>query len=399
MSNATVTDRCKAMHEYIDLHKDEMVKTFEKLITMESGTKDKEDVDAVGKYLLELFTAEGFECKLVDVGSGGDTLVGILGKEREGKPVIFTGHMDTVFDKGTIKKNPFRIDENGHAHGPGVLDMKSGILISYYVIKALNEVGFEDRPIKILFSGNEECIHENSTGMEIMYEEGKDGLCAFNMETGLIGREICIGRKGATTFRLKVCGKSAHSGAAYLNGRNAVVEAANKIIKLHEITNLEEGYTVSPDVVHGGTKPNIIAEECLIECDCRVKTLDQLEKIKKRINEIAAESVIEGTTCEVSIVNEMYPFEINSKTDQLYEFVADISEEIGQGRPGSMYVGGASDASNIQRAGTPVICSMGVIGEHNHTFNEYAIVESLFDRAKLLTAVVDKIKEFKIKGE
>jgi len=348
--------------------------------------------------LEKLFTDEGFECQLVDVGSGGKTLVGILGKERQGKPIIFTGHMDTVFNKGTIKEYPFRIKE-GKAYGPGVLDMKSGIVISYYVIKALNEVGFNDKPIKILFSGNEECIHENSSGMEIMYEEGKEGLCAFNMETGLIGREICIGRKGATTFKLNIRGKAAHSGAAFKDGINAVIEGSHKIIKLSEITNLEEGYTVSPDVVHGGTRPNVIAEECFIECDCRVKTLDQLEKIKLRIDEIAKNKVVEGTSCEVSVLSEMYPFEINSKTNDLYEFVAEISENIGQGRLGSMYVGGASDASNIQRAGTPVICSMGAIGEHNHTFSEYAIVDSLFERAKLLAATVDRINEFKVKGE
>lgn len=397
MTKISITNRCKAMHEYIDLHKNDMVATLEKLVTMESGTKDDEDVNTLGNYLCKLFTNEGFECELIDVGSGGKTLVGMLGKERGGKPIIFTGHMDTVFGKGTINENPFRI-ENGKAYGPGVLDMKSGIVISYYVIKALNAVGFDNKPIKILFSGNEECLHENSTGIDVMYNEGKDGLCAFNMETGLIGKEICTGRKGAITFKLVVHGKSAHSGAAFLDGINAVIEASHKIIKLSNLTNLEEGYTLSPDVVHGGTRSNIVAEKCEIECDCRVKTLEQLDMLTVKIYEIASNSVIEGTTCEVIIASKMFPFEINSKTDALYEFVAGISEDIGQGRPNSMYVGGASDASNLQRGGTPVICSMGVIGEHNHTFDEYAIVETLFDRAKLLTAVVDRIDEFKIKG-
>ncbi|MFT5875685.1 MAG: hypothetical protein ACI8WT_004681 [Clostridium sp.] len=160
MTDMSITSRCKTMHEYIDLHKDDMIVTLEKLVTMESGTKDDEDVNTLGNYLCKLFTNEGFECELIDVGSGGKTLVGMLGKERGGKPIIFTGHMDTVFGKGTINENPFRI-ENGKAYGPGVLDMKSGIVISYYVIKALNAVGFDNKPIKILFSGNEECIHEN----------------------------------------------------------------------------------------------------------------------------------------------------------------------------------------------------------------------------------------------
>ena len=124
------------IYQYVDEKKDEMVALWKDMVNLESGTREKEKVDRLAERLKVEFEKAGLNCRLVDVGpQNGKTLVGVLGAERSGKPVIFSGHMDTVFSTGTFGDNPFRI-EDGKAFGPGVLDMKGGIIIALYVIKA-----------------------------------------------------------------------------------------------------------------------------------------------------------------------------------------------------------------------------------------------------------------------
>ena len=159
--------------QFIDANTDNMVKDWKRLVEIETGSFDKEGLEEAAGTLKAMFEGIGFRCDLIDTGAAGKTLTGILGREREGKPILFSGHYDTVFPKGTLADNPFRI-ENGRAYGPGVLDMKGGIIIAYYVIKALNSLGFTERPIKILFAGDEEIAHENSTTAETLVEEAKN---------------------------------------------------------------------------------------------------------------------------------------------------------------------------------------------------------------------------------
>ncbi|MGO0862688.1 M20/M25/M40 family metallo-hydrolase, partial [Clostridioides difficile] len=161
---------------------EEIISLWKEIVNIESYTNCKESVNKVAEKLKCEFEKEGLDCDLIDVGNNGSTLVGTLGSNRNEKPIIFSGHMDTVFEIGTFGENPFKIME-GRAYGPGVLDMKGGIVISLYVIKALNKIGYKDRPIKIVFSGDEEIGHKDSKGGDLILKEAKGGLCAFNMET------------------------------------------------------------------------------------------------------------------------------------------------------------------------------------------------------------------------
>ena len=126
---------------YIDRHRDEMLSLWEKIVSIESGTPDKEGVDRVGAVLKDELESAGVETAVIPMERFGNLLTGVWNKEAAGQPIVLIGHMDTVFAKGTLEKNPFRIDENGNAHGPGVLDMKAGLVIVVYVLKALHEYG------------------------------------------------------------------------------------------------------------------------------------------------------------------------------------------------------------------------------------------------------------------
>ena len=175
----------KDINNFISSQKDEIISFWEELVSIESFTKDPNGVENVAKFLKEAFEKEGMKCEIIPTSPNGPTLAGIIGENRNKKPIIFSGHMDTVFKTGTIEKRPFKIID-GKAYGPGVLDMKGGIVITLYAIKALNHIGYEDRPIKIIFCGDEEQGHFMSNAGNILSEYVKDALCCFNMETGLV---------------------------------------------------------------------------------------------------------------------------------------------------------------------------------------------------------------------
>ncbi|GAA0237283.1 M20 family metallopeptidase [Metaclostridioides mangenotii] len=385
----------KEINEFIDSRREEILDLWREIVNLESYTGDKQSVNVVANRLKLELEKDGFDVELIDVGKkNGDTLVATLGSDRGNEPVIFSGHMDTVFENGTFGENPFRI-EDGKAYGPGVLDMKGGIVIALYVIKALNHIGYKERPLKVIISGDEEQIHEGSTGAEVLSDAAKGGYCSFNMETGLVDNCLCIGRKGRIGCEVTVEGVETHAGNDFTGGRNAIEEMAHKILELQKLTNLEEGRTVSVSVIKGGRIPNAIPKDCKIEIDIRFAKVGDMESIKQKINDISAKIYVEGTTTKVNYIAEMMAFETNENVIKFYDFVSQVCEENNFGKFGSRPLGGSSDASYLTIAKVPTLCSFGVRGEWNHTEREYAIVESVFERAKVLSTIVLNLDKFK----
>ena len=376
------------IYKYIDDKKEEMLACWKEIVNMESYSDEKEKVDLLAETLKAKFEKEGFDCRLIDVGDkNGKTLVGILGAERKGKPIIFSGHMDTVFPSGTFGESPFKI-EGEKAYGPGVLDMKGGIVISLYTVRALNSINYNERPIKIIFSGDEEIGHKDSQGAEVILEEARGGLCGFNMETGLIDNSICVGRKGRIGYQINVKGVESHAGNDFTSGINAIEEMAHKIINLQKLTELESGTTVSVGTIKGGTVSNSIPSQCDIEVDIRFENIKEMENVKNKVGEVCHKTFLEGTTTEGKILTSMPAYETTADVLKFYVFCNEVSKKYGFGEMKSKRLGGSSDASYITMAGTPVLCSFGVRGQWNHTTKEYALVDSLFDRAKLISTII-----------
>ena len=383
------------IYSYIDSHKDEMIKLWEEIVSMESYGEDIEKVNKVGKYLKEKFENEGFDCKLVKVGRTADMLVGTLGAERGSRPIIFSGHFDTAIPGGIYTNKLFEIIDD-KAYGPGVLDMKGGIVVSLYVVKALNHMGYNERPIKILYAGDEEISRTGSNTTELMIEEAKGGLCAFNMETGRIDGSLCIGRKGVMATRVTTNGVEAHAGNDFSSGINAIEEMAHKIIELQKLTDLEYGVTVNVGTIKGGTTSNAIPAQCEIIVDTRFIKVEQIEVMKKKIQQVCSKTYIKGTTTAVEFINLMDPYETTEDGLKFFDYINKVSIEYGYGEVGSVYLGGASDAAALTIAGTPTICAIGVVGQWNHTSREYAIIETLFERAKLISTIILNLKDFKL---
>ncbi len=375
----------KKIFDFIDAHRDEMLDFWREMVNMESGSQDKEGIDAVAARFQQVLSGAGASVRIIEMEKAGNMLVGAMGAERANPPVLFMGHMDTVFSKGTVAKRPFTI-KDGKAYGPGVLDMKGGIVAAIYAIKALNAAGYERRPLKMILAGDEEVAHVNSNAADIFMSEAKGAVAAFNCETGFVDDAIVVGRKGTAVFELEVKGVAVHAGNEPENGRSAILEIAHKVIDIQNLTNWDTGTTFNVGVIQGGTVPNAVPGYAKIVVDIRYLDPESLPDIRRQIEEVAAKTYVQGTSTTVVQVPGIAPMKTTDGVRELFAIVKKTYEENGWGEPYGKLVGGGSDSAYSVIAGVPTVCAMGVKGGRNHSPEEFAIVETLFERAKLLAA-------------
>lgn len=386
---------------YIDDHRDEMLAKWKEFVNLEGRYDEKENVEKAQNWLRKEMEDIGFRCWTVPSRPDRcSVLLGILGENRPSRPVVFGGHIDTVHAAGSFgKADPFYIEE-GKAYGPGVLDMKGGIIVALYAVKALNECGYDKRPIKFIFAGEEEADHVGTDVDLLFTEESKGALCAFNMETGHISNSLCVGRKTQYTFLATIHGKGGHAGNEFTKGHNALHEGIMKLADLIRLTDLDKGTTVTASVMQSGNEKNTssIPDLCKFAVDVRITNKKEGDFIRAKFDEIMRRNYIAGTTTEYELLMaKLHEFEPSTPILALLDIVNTTAEEAGFEPFGQITLGGATDTGSIVRAGIPALCSCGVIGEFNHNKKEYAVVESLFERAKIyaLTLIsLNNIEQF-----
>lgn len=380
-------DRILKACQYIDDHREEMMDLWSRLVNTESGTADKEGVDKVAKLVGEALSASGARVETVEMEKKGNSVKAFFHEEGEGAPILMLGHMDTVFAKGTLENMPFRI-EDGKIYGPGVLDMKGGLVIAAFVLRALKEAGYEGRPIRALFSGDEEDGHRYSTCEADIREFSKGCSYAFNFETGRIADELVTGRMGAYRVHIEVQGVAAHCGNDPERGRSAILEMAHKVIEIQKLHDFENKLFVNVGTIQGGTVPNVVPEKCEIVVDIRFLDRPAIEGVLEKIFAIADKCFVEGTSTKATITQRSEPMPMNEKNMALFEHVKKAAHMIGYGEVYPKLVGGWSDSCLVAENDVPVICSMGVKGASSHSTAEYALIDTLFERAKLAIASI-----------
>lgn len=376
----------KTLFDRLDAEKPAMMKTWRFLVDRDCGPDNKAGVDKVGEDIKNFLQPIGFKVRFHAYENAGNMLVAEYGDMT--KPfIILTGHMDTVFAKGTAAERPFKAD-NGKVTGPGVLDMKGGVTILLHVVKLLAEEGYDKYPIKIILAGDEETGHMKSEGGADYVKEARGAVMGFNMETGFMDNGIVLARKGVAQYLFEVDGIGAHAGNNPEDGRSAVEELCHKVLDIQALTDYEEGTTVNAGVIGGGTVANAVPEHAWCKVDVRFKKQEGIERIEKAFDAIAKKVYVDHTTTTCKCLVKVAAMAELPGSKELFEKAEAIAEENGLPKMKPIMVGGGSDSAYLTMAGVPTLCALGVRGEFNHTVREWAEESSLTERAKLLTALL-----------
>lgn len=379
----------------IDEHKEDMVQDLRTFADLEGHFEEKDNVLKARTWLQQQLEKEGFACRFREVADDRcGIMIAELGMDRPGKPIIFSGHCDTVHYTGSFGGENPTVIKDGKIFGPGVLDMKGGLIIALYVAKALNFIQYKEHPIKLIVVGEEESDHVGNDGDKILTAESKGALCCFNMETGQMNNSLCTQKKSQFTYYLSVDGVGGHAGNDFLKGRNAINEAVYKIQKIIELTDLSVGTTVTTAVIKGGGHTSGIADHCEVVFDVRVTNENEAKRIMDSMYENTDETFIEGTKSKLTYYRaKLLPLQETKEAIRLLDFVNTVAKDNGFDEFGKVHLGGASDAGNMAAAGIPVLDNCGIIGQYAHNKKEYGIIDSLYSRAKIFAGTVLKIKE------
>lgn len=383
----------KKAFDFIDSNQENMISLWKKLVNMDSGSYQKEDVDNVAALLAGEIRSLGGEAEIIELAEAGNGLRASFAAPSGKAPVCFLGHFDTVFPRGEAARRPFRI-EDGIAYGPGVLDMKAGVVIQIFAARALKEAGYTDRQVKILLAGDEEIAHAKSDMAAVFERECAGAVAAFNFETGDVSEALVVGRKGTFAYDITVKGVSVHAGREPENGRSAILEIAHKIIDIQALNDFEKGITFNVGTIRGGVAANAVPDHAEIAVDVRVRTEEQLAWADKKIREIVGRTYVEGTSTTYAADAGIPPMLCTEGNKKLFEHVKSVAAELGLAEPSAIISGGGSDSAFSVRAGVPTIDQMGVKGRWNHSDREFAVVGTLFERAKLAIACVLDIDRF-----
>ena len=380
---------------FIDEHKEDMVQDLRTFADLEGHFEEKDNVLKARTWLQQQLEKEGFACRFREVADDRcGIMIAELGMDRPGKPIIFSGHCDTVHYTGSFGGENPTVIKDGKIFGPGVLDMKGGLIIALYVAKALNFIQYKEHPIKLIVVGEEESDHVGNDGDKILTAESKGALCCFNMETGQMNNSLCTQKKSQFTYYLSVDGVGGHAGNDFLKGRNAINEAVYKIQKIIELTDLSVGTTVTTAVIKGGGHTSGIADHCEVVFDVRVTNENEAKRIMDSMYEITDETFIEGTKSKLTYYRaKLFPLQETKEAIRLLDFVNTVAKDNGFDEFGKVHLGGASDAGNMAAAGIPVLDNCGIIGQYAHNKKEYGIIDSLYSRAKIFAGTVLNIKE------
>jgi len=366
------------------IKKAEMVALLKQLVETESPTNDKKAVDRVGAVLTEASLNLGAKLFHHPQENAGNHIVAQWGESNLGeKGILILGHMDTVFPLGTLKTMPF-YEKDDKIFGPGVLDMKGGLVIALMAISLLLEKNqMPNCPVSILFTSDEETGSATSRGLiEKLAAQAKLVLVC---EPALLDGSLKTWRKGVGTFNIRAHGRAAHAGGAHADGRNAIEEMAHQVLAIQKLTDYEKETTLNVGTIRGGTTSNVVPEFAEVEVDLRLLQSREYERINSAIQ--ALSPVLEGTSLEINGALNRPPMPFDETMEATFAKAQTIAKKIGMNLKAGG-TGGASDANFVAPLGIPVLDGLGTVGEGLHSSREYIFAESLPEKAQLLAGLL-----------
>lgn len=374
-------------------HFQDFVASLEQMVNVDCGSYSAEGVNVIADLCQTRMRAHGWEVERrtpepdAEGLQLGDLVIGTV-RGSGGSRVLLIGHMDTVFDDGTVAERPFRI-EGDIAYGPGVSDMKGGLLTGFAAVEALQEAGEDGFGTLTFVCNPDEEIGSPFSG-PVIRELAPLHDAALVLEGARENGDIVSARKGITDYTVVVHGRAAHAGVEPERGRNAVLEAAHKIIALQALNGRWPDVTINVGVARGGTRTNVVPERCELQVDLRSPELGTLEAAEAEIERICAEPVVPGVTLELLGSGWHRPMEKKEGGARLVALARDVGAELGfEVRDAA--TGGASDANTTSAAGTPTLDGLGPIGGDDHAPGEWLDLSSVVPRIALLAGIIGRL--------
>jgi glutamate carboxypeptidase len=379
-------DRQALLNAVREAWRDEMLDSLSRLVRLESPSRDKPALDALGTLLANRLRHLAGSVEVISNAQGGDHLVARLPGPADRKPALLLGHYDTVWPRGTIERLPFRV-EGDRAFGPGIYDMKAGLTIISQVLEHIVSGEGVPRPIWVVFTSDEEI--GSPTSRTLIEEVARQCAYVLVLEPPLADGSLKTARKGVGRFRLDVQGRAAHAGVAPQDGRSAIVELAHQVLRFQESQDSEAGTTMNVGVIQGGTTANVVPAHASAEIDVRVTTLAEAERITRVFQALSPVTA----DVQVSVSGEFTrpPMERSPAIAALFEQAQRIGREIGlELTEGS--TGGGSDGNFTAALGVPTLDGLGARGGGAHADDEHILIDSLPERAALLAMLLFELQ-------
>jgi glutamate carboxypeptidase len=358
--------------------------TLRQLVEQESPSEDRLAVNAATSLVEHWAREQAARVKRHKQTAFGDVLELRFGPLRSTrKPILLLGHLDTVWPIGTLAKMPWR-ESQGRYWGPGVLDMKAGVVMALTALNALRELKLA-RPVTLLLNSEEEV--GSPVSREITERLALESSAVLVLEPAQ-GLAYKTARKGVGHYFVQVTGIAAHSGVDFERGHSAVLELAKQVQTISNFTNLARKLTVNCGVIAGGTRSNVVASEAHTEVDVRIAKASDAAHVEKLFRSLK----VFDPKCKLTISGSLNrpPMERKAGTIALFKKARSLAAELGFSLEEAS-TGGGSDGNFTAALGVPTLDGMGAVGEGAHATHESVIIEHLVPRTALLAAMIASI--------
>jgi glutamate carboxypeptidase len=375
----------ESLLSWLTSRQSEMVTSLRQLVELESPSHEKSFLDRLGRHIAAEFQKLGGQIKFHKQKNAGDHLQ--VDFPGEGQPVLLLGHMDTVWDVGALASMPFRV-ANGRAYGPGVFDMKAGIVQAIYAIRALQaRDGRLPRALTVFLVSDEEVGSHSSRAITEALARQSTAVLVLEPAHGPAGA-LKTARKGVGEYQIKVTGREAHSGLDFEKGASAVLELARQITVVAKFTDLKRGITVNPGMIRGGTRTNVVAGEAVAEVDARVSRLTDIARLDKKFRSLKPFD----RRCKLEISGGIGrpPMERSKQVVCLFTIAQRLAAELGW-QLEEASVGGGSDGNFTAALGIATLDGLGAVGDGAHARHESVVIAEIPRRAALLARLIETI--------
>jgi glutamate carboxypeptidase len=379
-----------AVRDRLEPRRDEMVDILREFVAVESGSNDREGLAQMADRLEARFGALGRIARYPIGPEGASHLVVTVDAADPRPPghTVVLGHYDTVWERGTLARMPFAVNEAGVATGPGGFDMKGGLVLLYWALAALRWLDQPPRrPVRMVFNCDEEL--GSPTSRRLITTVAIDAVAALVLESPLPGGALKTARKGSRLYRVEVKGRSAHSGIEPEKGASAIVEMAHQIQAIEGLSDPPAGTTVNVGIVRGGSRINVVPGHAEAEVAARVATAAEADRLDTAMS--ALRPVDPRTTVRVIPVLSRPPLERTDAGGRLFDRARAIAEAMGVPDLAEGTAGGASDGNLVAAMGIPTLDGLGPHGGGAHAEDEHVDTQSLPHRAALLAGLLAEL--------